>query len=200
MLKKRIIAVGSLLLSLLLLSLGSNVEVGQKAYFFPNMIAYFLIGFSCLLLVVEAKLFNWLDEIKAQLLTFMFSTSEKTDVSTTHKKYQNISEYSILYTSISRVVAVEDKSVVTLRRLRDEFFSLVPMLVVISIYLNFAEVVGLYSTSFFAFLSIVLIYTDVRPRSNKLIKIVTISFTFTGSIYFIFAVLLKLQAPSAWFI
>jgi uncharacterized membrane protein YhaH (DUF805 family) len=200
MLKKRIIAVGSLLLSLLLLSLGSNVEVGQKAYFFPNLIAYFLIGFSCLLLIVEGKLFDWLGEIKIQLSTFMFSTSNKTDIPATQKKYRNISAYSILYTSISRVVSTDNESLVVLRRLRDEFFSLIPMLVIIFIYLSFAETIGLYSTSLIAFLLIVLTYTDVRPRSNKLKKNIFISFTFMGVIYLIFAILLKLQTPNAWLI
>ncbi|MFT6237354.1 MAG: hypothetical protein ACJAUT_000833 [Cellvibrionaceae bacterium] len=200
MLKKRIIAVGSLLLSLLLLSLGSNVEVGQKAYFFPNLIAYFLIGFSCLLLIVEGKLFDWLGEIKIQLSTFMFSTSNKTDIPATQKKYRNISAYSILYTSISRVVSTDNESLVVLRRLRDEFFSLIPMLVIIFIYLSFAETIGLYSTSLIAFLLIVLTYTDVRPRSKKLKKNIFISFTFMGVIYLIFAILLKLQTPNAWLI
>jgi hypothetical protein len=200
MLKKRIIAVGSLLLSLLLLSLGSNVEVGQKAYFFPNLIAYFLIGFSCLLLIVEGKLFDWLGEIKLQLSTFMFSTSNKIDEPVTQKKYRNISAYSILYTSISRVVAKDDESLVVLRRLRDEFSNLIPMLVIIFIYLSFAETIGFYSTSLIAFLLIVLTYTDVRPRSTKLKKNIFISFTFMGVIYLIFAILLKLQTPNSWLI
>jgi|AntAceMinimDraft_12_1070368.scaffolds.fasta_scaffold73004_2 hypothetical protein len=200
MLKKRIIAVGSLLLSLLLLSLGSNVEVGQKAYFFPNLIAYFLIGFSCLLLIVEGKLFDWIGEIKIQISTFMFSTSNKIDKPVTQKKYRNISNYSILYTSISRVVATDDESLVVLRRLRDEFFCLIPMLIIIFIYLSFAETIGLYSTSLIAFLLIVLTYTDVRPRSTKLKKNIFISFTFMGVIYLIFAILLKLQTPNAWLI
>jgi uncharacterized membrane protein YhaH (DUF805 family) len=180
--------------------LGSNVEVGQKAYFFPNLIAYFLIGFSCLLLIVEGKLFDWLGEIKIQLSTFMFSTSNKTDIPATQKKYRNISAYSILYTSISRVVSTDNESLVVLRRLRDEFFSLIPMLVIIFIYLSFAETIGLYSTSLIAFLLIVLTYTDVRPRSNKLKKNIFISFTFMGVIYLIFAILLKLQTPNAWLI
>jgi hypothetical protein len=200
MLKKRIIAVGSLLLSLLLLSLGSNVEAGQKAYFFPNLITYFLIGFSCLLLIVEAKLFDWLGEIKIQLSTFMFSASNKIDSPATQKKYQNISAYSILYTSISRVVATEDKNLIVFRRLRDEFFSLIPMLVIIFVYLNVAEALGLYSTSLLAFLSIVITYTGVRPRSTKLKKNIFISFAFMGIIYLIFAILLKLQTPNAWLI
>jgi len=200
MLKKRIIAVGSLLLSLLLLSLGSNVDTGQKAYFFPNLITYFLIGFSCLLLIVEAKLFCWLGEIKVQLSTFMFSTLNKKNAPSTQKRYQGASAYSILYTSISRVVAVEDKNIVVFKRLRDEFFSLIPMLVIIVIYLSVAETVGLYSTSLIAFLLIVLTYTDMRPRSKELKKYIFISFSFMAVIYLIFAFLLRLQTPNAWLI
>jgi hypothetical protein len=130
----------------------------------------------------------------------MFSTSNKIDKPVTQKKYRNISAYSILYTSISRVVATEDKNLIVFRRLRDEFFSLIPMLVIIFVYLNVAEALGLYSTSLLAFLSIVITYTGVRPRSTKLKKNIFISFAFMGIIYLIFAILLKLQTPNAWLI
>lgn len=197
MLKKRIIAVGSLLLSLLMLSLGSNVEDGQEAYFFPNLITYFLIGFSFLLLIVEGKLFTWLQEIKGQLSTFLFSTPTAKDAPVTNAKYRNISAYSSLYTSISSAVSPEHESLLKLRRLRDEFFSLIPMLVIILLYLNTAEYVGLYSTSLIAFILIVVTYTDTRPRSIKLKKNIIVGCVFIGVIYLIFAILLKLQAPYA---
>jgi hypothetical protein len=197
MLKKRIIAVGSLLLSLLLLSLGSNVEVGQKAYFFPNLISYFLIGFSCILVIVEGKLFSWIIDTKNIFVSFMFSNSNKVDSTVANKRYRNISPYSSLYTSISRAVSPEEESLIALRRLRDEFSALIPMLVILILYLNFAEYVGLYTTSLIAFLLIVITYTDSRPRSKKLKKNIMVAVIFIGVIYLVFAVLLRLQTPNA---
>ncbi len=75
---------------------------------------------------------------------------------------------------------------------------LIPMFIVLIGYLYFADIVGLYATSFIAFFLIVMIYTTKRPRGRDLLKNLLISGAFTGVIYLIFAVLLQLQTPQAW--
>jgi hypothetical protein len=56
MLAKRLIALAGLIVALLLLSLGTDVEYGEQAYFFPNLITYFLCTFALMLLISEGEL------------------------------------------------------------------------------------------------------------------------------------------------
>ncbi|MEH6629016.1 MAG: tripartite tricarboxylate transporter TctB family protein [Motiliproteus sp.] len=72
MLAKRLISIGGLILAVLLLTLGSNVEYGQEAYFFPNLIAYFLFFFALTLLVTEGQLYDWLKNMADFLWRWMF--------------------------------------------------------------------------------------------------------------------------------
>ena len=72
MLAKRLIAIGGLALALILLLLGSEVEYGQEAYFFPNLITYFLLVFAAAMLISEGDLLNWLKEIFDFLWRWMF--------------------------------------------------------------------------------------------------------------------------------
>ncbi|WP_028470979.1 tripartite tricarboxylate transporter TctB family protein [Neptunomonas japonica] len=165
MLSKRLTAIGGVLLALILLVLGSNVEYGEEAYFFPNLLAYFLLAFAFVLLISDGDLLNWLKEIASFLWRWMFG-----------------------------IVGEGNPS-----RWPDTV-RLIPMFITIFCYLYFADIVGLYTTSFITFLLITVIYTPHRPRSRTLFKSALIALIFTGVIYLIFSVLLQLQAPSAWFI
>ncbi len=199
MLAKRLTAIGGLLLSFLMLSLGTNVENGQEAYFFPNLITYFLIGLAFILLLIEGNLLDWLKEIKSNLSNFLFSDASQENSKGSNNQPAPSSRYSSLYLSISQTIASpEQESIIKLKKLKDEFFALIPMLFIIFCYLNFAETIGLYTTSFIAFALITIIYTTHRPRNKTLLKNSVIALIFIGFIYLVFAVLLKLQTPSAW--
>ncbi len=199
MLAKRLTAIGGLLLSFFMLSLGTDVDSGQEAYFFPNLITYFLIGFALILLIIEGDLLNWLKEIKNNLLGFFFSDSSQENSKSKTSQPASTSRYSSLYLSISqKLTSSEQESIIKLKKIKDDFFALIPMLFTIFCYLNFAETIGLYTTSFIAFVLITIIYTTNRPRNKTLLKNIFIALIFIGFIYLVFAVLLKLQTPSAW--
>lgn len=161
MLAKRLTAVGGLALALILLLLGSNVEYGEEAYFFPNLLAYFLLGFAILLLISDADLLSWLKESADFLWRWMFGIVGE----------GNPSRWP-------------------------DLIRLIPMFLIIIGYLYFADIVGLYATSFLAFLLIIVVYTPHRPRSGTLLKSVVISGLFMAAIYLIFSVLLQLQTPT----
>lgn len=72
MLVKRLSALGGVLLSLFLLSLGQDVEYGAEAYFFPNLISYFLFTFAFLLLLVDGELLSWIKNTVNFLWRWMF--------------------------------------------------------------------------------------------------------------------------------
>jgi hypothetical protein len=163
MLAKRLTAMGGLGLALILLMLGSNVEYGEGAYFFPNLLAYFLLGFAIILLISDADLLGWLKESADFMWRWMFGIVGEGNPS----RWPDI-------------------------------VRLIPMFIIIFCYLYFADIVGLYTTSFLSFLLITVIYTPQRPRSRSVIKNVFISVVFTGVIYLIFSVLLQLQTPTAW--
>lgn len=165
MLAKRLTALGGLLLSVLLLSLGTNVEYGEEAYFFPNLLTYFLFGFALILLVTDGELLSWLKEILDFLWRWMFGIVGEGNPA----RWPDV-------------------------------VRLIPMFIIIIAYLYFADIVGLYTTSYLAFVLITVIYTPVRPRSRSVLKNICIGAVFTGVIYLIFSVLLQLQTPSAWLI
>ena len=162
MLTKRLTAIGGLLLSLLLLGLGTDVEFGQDAYFFPNLVTYFLAFFALTLLITEGKLYSWLKSSADFFWRWMFGIVGE----------GNPARWP-------------------------DLVRLIPMFVIIVGYLYFADIVGMYATSFIAFLLITVVYTPQRPRSRAVLKSTLIAGLFTGAIYLIFAVLLKLQTPSA---
>lgn len=162
MLAKRLTAAGGILLGLMLLAMGSNVEYGQEAYFFPNLLAWALMFFATVLLITEGK-----------LLQLCSST------------------FDFLWRWIFGVVGEGNPA-----RWPD-LVRLIPMFVIILGYLYFADIVGMYTTSFIAFFLIIVVYTPHRPRSRTLLKSLIISALFMGAIYLIFAVLLQLQTPSA---
>ena len=163
MLAKRLTAIGGLVLALILLLLGSNVEYGEEAYFFPNLLAYFLLGFALILLISDADLLGWLKESADFMWRWMFGIVGEGDPS----RWPDV-------------------------------VRLIPMFIIIFCYLYFADIVGLYTTSFISFLLITIIYTPHRPRNRTVIKNVFISVAFMGAIYLIFSVLLQLQTPTAW--
>lgn len=74
---------------------------------------------------------------------------------------------------------------------------LIPAFIILFLYLFLADVVGLYTMSFLAFLAIVTVYTLEKPRVKYFPKYVLIAALFTAVIYLIFAVMLQLQTPSA---
>lgn len=162
MLAKRLTAIGGLLLAFLLLVLGNQDQDYADAYFFPNMITYFLVVFAAGLLISEGKLLEGLKNTVDFLWRWFFGTVGENNPS----RWPDI-------------------------------VRLIPMFIIILAYLYFAETVGLYSTSFIAFLAIVVVYTPHRPRSKTLFKNLFISAAFMGAIYLIFSVLLQLQTPSA---
>jgi len=161
MLVKRLTSIGGLILALLLLSLGSNVEYGQEAYFFPNILAYALFFFALVLLITEGQLARWIRSMADFMWRWMFAVVGE----------GNPARWP-------------------------DLVRLIPMFIIIISYLYFADIVGLYTTSFISFLLIVVVYTPHRPRSRTLLKSLIISTLFTGAIYLIFSVLLQLQTPS----
>jgi hypothetical protein len=72
MLAKRLIALGGLVLAILLLNLGLDVEYGQEAYFFPNLITYFLCFFAIILLINEGQLLALLKSTASFLWRWLF--------------------------------------------------------------------------------------------------------------------------------
>lgn len=165
MLAKRLTAVGGLILATLLLSLGSNVEFGQEAYFFPNLLAYFLFFFAAILLVTEGQLLGWLKQAADFMWRWMFGIVGQGNPA----RWPDV-------------------------------VRLIPMFIIIVGYLYLADIVGLYTMSFLAFLLIIVVYTPHRPRSKVLLKSLVIAILFTSAIYLIFSVLLQLQTPSTLFL
>jgi hypothetical protein len=72
MLAKRLIALAGLVIALLLLSLGTDVEYGEQAYFFPNLITYFLCAFAVMLLISEGELPSLFKSSASFLWRWMF--------------------------------------------------------------------------------------------------------------------------------
>lgn len=162
MLVNRLISIGGLLLAIVLMSLGSNVEYGQEAYQFPNVLASCLAVFGLTLLIFDGDLLGWLKEIINFLWRWVFGVVGEGNPS----RWPDV-------------------------------VRLIPAFVVILAYLYFADIVGMFSTSFLAFFLITVIYTPHRPRSKTLLKNLLIAAAFTSVIYLIFAVMLQLQTPSA---
>jgi hypothetical protein len=165
MLAKRLTAVGGLFLAMILLLLGTDVEYGAGAYFFPNLLAYFLFFFAVVLLMTEGDLLSWLKQAADFMWRWMFGIVGEGNPA----RWPDI-------------------------------VRLIPMFSIIFAYLYLADIVGLYTTSFLAFLLIIVVYTPHRPRSKTLVKSMIISALFTGVIYLIFSVLLQLQTPAALFL
>ena len=72
MLANRLISVGGLLLAMVLLYMGANVEYGEEAYLFPNVLAYCLAVFALALLVFDGELLSWLKEAASFLNRWLF--------------------------------------------------------------------------------------------------------------------------------
>ncbi len=158
----RSIALGGLIAAAGLLMAGNNVEYGQEAYLFPNILASMLIGFALLMLLTEGDLAGWSRTLLLQAGEWFFSARPMSD----HNRFPDL-------------------------------VRLIPMFIILGLYLYLADIVGLYVTSYLAFLAIVTVYSPKRPRAQSFIKYVLIASAFMGVIYLIFAQLLQLQTPPA---
>jgi len=158
----RAIALGGLVAAGFLLMAGNNVEYGEEAYLFPNILAWMLIGFALVMLVTEGNLAGWSRTAVQQAGEWFFSSRPMSD----HNRFP-------------------------------DYVRLIPMFIILGLYLYMADIVGLYVTSYLAFLAIITVYTPKRPRARSFIKYVLIASAFMGVIYLIFAQLLQLQTPPA---
>ncbi|MFQ5851342.1 MAG: tripartite tricarboxylate transporter TctB family protein [Candidatus Binatia bacterium] len=70
-----------------------------------------------------------------------------------------------------------------------------PALVIFVLYLLVAEELGLYASSFAAFLASVTVYAPDRASLRRSVKHVMISLAFMAVLYSVFAVLLRVQTP-----
>ncbi|MEH6470623.1 MAG: tripartite tricarboxylate transporter TctB family protein [Halopseudomonas sp.] len=81
MLANRLISIGGLLLAAVLISLGTNVEYGQEAYQFPNVLGYCLVIFGLTLLVFDGDLSGWLKDTGNFLWRWLFDVVGANDPS-----------------------------------------------------------------------------------------------------------------------
>ncbi|UTW11548.1 tripartite tricarboxylate transporter TctB family protein [Marinobacterium rhizophilum] len=161
----RVIAVSGLVLAVLLLVAGSNVEYGAKAYRFPNIIAYILAGFAIIMLLAEGGLLVRGNNVPA---------GGPSAGSGIKKIYEAIKS--------------------------SDFFRLLPMFAIILAYLYLADIVGLYTCSFAAFLAIVTIYAPAELTIKAFTRYMLVSILFVGVIYMVFSWALQLQAPPAYLV
>jgi len=77
---------------------------------------------------------------------------------------------------------------------------LLPMLVLLAGYVYCIEWLGMYSSSAIALFLIAFIYHSADSIVKRFVSSLTVALLFTGFIYVIFSVLLRVQAPQGLFI
>ena len=82
----------------------------------------------------------------------------------------------------------------------NSMLKLLPMLVLLAGYVYCIEWLGMYSSSALALFFIAFIYHSENSIVKRLVSSLTVALLFTGFIYVIFSVLLRVQAPQGLFI
>ena len=70
------------------------------------------------------------------------------------------------------------------------------MLVLIIVYCFLMEKIGFYTTAFLFFLTVSLVFGKTRIRPRQIMSYAAMGVAFTGVIYFLFKIILKVQTPS----